>query len=43
MVKQGGSNEKILLQIRKAVIRHPETFKKFNKRAKDIMKDISTG
>ena len=43
MVNQGGSKEKILLQIRKAILRHPEPFKKFNKRAKDIMNDISTG
>ena len=43
MVSQGGSKDKILNQIRKAIIRHPIPFKKFNKRAKDIMKDISTG
>ena len=43
MVNQGGSKEKILSQIRKAIIRHPLPFKKFHKSAKDIMKDISTG
>ena len=43
MVSQGGSAEKVLLQIRRAVIRHPEPFRKFNKRAKDIMNDISSG
>ena len=43
MVSQGGSTEKVLLQIRRAVIRHPEPFRKFNKRAKDIMNDISSG
>ena len=43
MVNQGGSKEKILIQIRKAIIRHPLPFKKFHKRAKDIMNDISTG
>ena len=43
MVNQGGSKEQILKQIRKAVMRHPLPFKKFNKRAQDIMKDISSG
>ena len=43
MVNQGGSKEQILKQIRKAVVRHPLPFKKFNKRAQDIMKDISSG
>ena len=43
MVNQGGSKEKILIQIRKAIIRHPLPFKKFHKRAKDIMNDISIG
>ena len=43
MVNQGGSKEQILKQIRKAVVRHPLPFKKFNKRAQDIMKDISAG
>ena len=43
MVNQGGSKEKILTQIRKAIIRHPQPFKTFHKRAKDIMNDISTG
>ena len=37
---QGGSKEQILKQISKAVIRHPLPFKKFNKRARDIMNDI---
>ena len=43
MVSQGGSQEKILLQIRKAIVHHPDPFKKFNKRAKDIMQDVSGG
>ena len=43
MVNQCGSKEKILLQIRKAIVRHPDPFKKFNKRAKDIMQDVSCG
>ena len=43
MVNQCGSKEKILLQIRKAIVRHPDPFKKFNKRAKDIMQDVSGG
>ena len=43
MINQGGSKDQILKQIRKAIIRHPIPFKKFNKHAKDIMKDISSG
>ena len=43
MINQGGSKDQILNQIRKAIIRHPIPFKKFNKPAKDIMKDISSG
>ena len=43
MVNQGGSKHKVLLQIRRAIVRHPKPFKKFNKRAKDIMNDISIG
>ena len=43
MINQGGSKEQILKQIRKAVIRHPLPFKKYNKRARDIMNDISSG
>ena len=43
MINQGGSKEQILKQIRKAVMRHPLPFQKFNKRAKDIMNDISSG
>ena len=43
MVNQGGSKERVLLQIRRAVVRHPDPFKKFNKRAKDIMQDVSGG
>ena len=43
MVSQGGSKEQILKQICKAVVRHPLPFKKFNKRAQDIMNDISSG
>ena len=43
MINQGGSVEQILKQIRKAIIRHPVPFKKFNKVAREIMKDISSG
>ena len=43
MINQGGSVEQILKQIRKAIIRHPVPFKKFNKMAREIMKDISSG
>ena len=43
MINQGGSVEQILKQIRKAIIRHPVPFKKFNKAAREIMKDISSG
>ena len=43
MINQGGSKDKILNQIRKALMRHPLPFKKFYKRARDIMKDISSG
>ena len=43
MINQGGSKVKILNQIRKALMRHPLPFKKFYKRARDIMKDISSG
>ena len=43
MINQGGSKDQLLNQIKKAVIRHPLPFKKFNKRAKDIMNDISSG
>ena len=43
MVNQGGSRSQILNQIRKAVARHPLPFKKFKKRARDIMNDISSG
>mgnify|MGYP000542452238 CR=1 FL=1 len=38
-----GSEEQILKQIRKAVTRHPIPFQKYNKRARDIMNDISSG
>ena len=41
MVAQGGSNNKVLCQIRKAIIRHPEPFKSFRKSYKDIIKHIS--
>jgi hypothetical protein len=43
MINQGGSEEQILKQIRKAVTRHPLPFQKYNKRARDIMNDISSG
>ena len=43
MINQGGSEEQILKQIRKAVTRHPIPFQKYNKRARDIMNDISSG
>ena len=40
MTNQGGSKVKLLQQISKAIIRHPEPFKKFSKRAKEIVSDI---
>ena len=43
MMNQGGSESQILNQIRKAVLRHPLPFSKYNKKARDIMADISTG
>ena len=43
MLNQGGSKTQILNQIRKAVLRHPLPFSKYNKRAQDIMEDISNG
>ena len=41
MLNQGGSKTQILNQIRKALLRHPLPFSKYNKRARDIMEDIS--
>ena len=43
MINQGGSKDQIVKQIRKAIMRHPIPFKKFNKPAIDIMNDISSG
>ena len=43
MINRGGSKDQIVKQIRKAILRHPVPFKKFNKPTKDIMKDISSG
>lgn len=41
MTNQGGSKVRILQQISKAISRHPIPFKKFKKRAKEIIQDIS--
>ena len=43
MKNQGGSEEKLLKQIAKAISKHPLPFAKYNKSAEDIMKDISLG
>ena len=43
MINQGGSDKKLVRQIAKAISRHPLPFTKYNKRAEDIMKDISLG
>ena len=43
MINQGGSEKKLVRQIAKAISRHPLPFAKYNKRAEDIMKDISLG
>ena len=40
MINQGGSKVKILQQISKAISRHPESFLKFSKRAKEIVSDL---
>ena len=41
MINQGGSKVKILQQISKAISRHPLSFNKFSKRAKEIIDDLS--
>ena len=41
MINQGGSKVKLLQQISKAVQRHPDAFKKFSKKAKEIVRDLS--
>ena len=41
MVNQGGTKNKVLRQIRKAMLRHPEPFKKFQTRADDIILEIT--
>ena len=41
MINQGGSKVKLLQQISKAVQRHPDAFKKFSKKAEEIVRDLS--
>ena len=41
MINQGGSKVKLLQQISKAVQRHPNAFKTFSKKAKEIVSDLS--
>ena len=43
MTNQGGSKEKLLRQISKAISRHPIPFAKFSKTANEIIQDISLG
>ena len=40
MMKQGGSQNMVLKQIRKAVIRHPEPFKKYTSPPQQIIDKI---
>ena len=42
MINEGGSKVRILQQISKAISRHPEPFAKYSKRAKEIVRDLST-
>ena len=41
MINQGGAKDRLLQQISKAVRRHPDAFRKFSKKAKDIVRDLS--
>ena len=41
MINQGGSKVKLLQQVSKAVQRHPNAFKTFSKKAKEIVSDLS--
>ena len=41
MINQGGSKVKLLQQISKAVQRHPNAFKTFSKKGKEIVDDLS--
>ena len=41
MINQGGARDKLLQQISKAVRRHPDAFRQFSKKAKEIVRDLS--
>ena len=43
MINQGGSKDKILSQISKAVNRHPISFVRYSKRSTEIINDIVSG
>ena len=41
MINQGGAKDRLLQQISKAIRRHPDAFRQFSKKAKEIVGDLS--